>query len=559
MSIASLQNVAFVARRAMSVIATNGFLLLVAMLHAGCASSWGATPILNENSSPSQDVVILAASPNPVPAAAGSGKTTISWNTGDGSTGEVYVLEKGYEERIFARGSEGSSDATWIGNKGIYEFRLYSMSEPRTLLAAITVTGNSETLNSQSLFLPRLERRDAINLAMFGFVLLLLAAVCYASQKISEPMSRRLYFIIALLSILLALFSVLSVKPRPLKDQPFPDSHEYADAARQLATGNGYATYIYHNERRPPRYPPGFSLALAPFAAFGDYPSNVQTGAKFFAVFYVLAAVTAAWMFGGPIAATLVAMLIGVSPFARASGSLVLSDAFAASLVVLSIPLLRHLSRWRAAVLGLLAGALVAVRLPMIINFVGLLIVLPMIYRLWMTLFAAPPLAALGLYNWMNFGSPFKTGYSHWLPNVVNFEWSNAVTALSPRDGPWIVTDVLNGAFVQWVCPCGIGGAQAALPSIVFYPLVLLGVFWIFAPPFLTLPGVIYIWRHRRERASAFTFWTAGANLVFFTFYFYQGARFMAATATALTVFTCIMLSQWIEGRIAPERIKQTQ
>src|SRR5436189_137821 len=69
----------------------------------------------------------ISAVPNPVPAGPGKfGKTTISWSTGNGSIGEVYVSVNGAPEKLFAGDrSKGSLEAAWIG-KGEHEFRLYA-------------------------------------------------------------------------------------------------------------------------------------------------------------------------------------------------------------------------------------------------------------------------------------------------------------------------------------------------------------------------------------------------------------------------------------------------
>jgi hypothetical protein len=54
----------------------------------------------------------ISATPNPVPAGGGTGTTTISWTTGDGSEGLVYVSENGQAEQLFASKTlQGSSDA----------------------------------------------------------------------------------------------------------------------------------------------------------------------------------------------------------------------------------------------------------------------------------------------------------------------------------------------------------------------------------------------------------------------------------------------------------------
>ncbi len=80
----------------------------------------------------------------PVTAPTGSdtwGTTTISWDTGDGSVGQVYVASNGRPETLFAeKGPKGSLLAPWIG-KGEYEFRLYAGREHKRVLARVKVTG----------------------------------------------------------------------------------------------------------------------------------------------------------------------------------------------------------------------------------------------------------------------------------------------------------------------------------------------------------------------------------------------------------------------------------
>src|SRR5919202_1466323 len=67
-------------------------------------------------------------------------------------------------------------------------------------------------------------------------------------------------------------------------------------------------------QARPPRYPPGFSAALAPFALVGTYPANVQLGSKLYATLYLVATLAAGWIVGGPLAAAVGVALVGSSP-----------------------------------------------------------------------------------------------------------------------------------------------------------------------------------------------------------------------------------------------------
>ena len=90
---------------------------------------------------PSHPGVTLTASPNPVPAAGGPGKTTITWNAGDHPDATVYVATDGASEALFAQGLQGSSEAPWIQAGPTYEFRLYNNADRQQLLSKVTVTG----------------------------------------------------------------------------------------------------------------------------------------------------------------------------------------------------------------------------------------------------------------------------------------------------------------------------------------------------------------------------------------------------------------------------------
>ena len=82
----------------------------------------------------------ISATPNPVPPGGGTGTTKISWTTGDGSEGQVYVSENGQAEQLFASHTpQGSGDAPWIQAGRNYEFRLYDAAHAK-LLSKVVVT-----------------------------------------------------------------------------------------------------------------------------------------------------------------------------------------------------------------------------------------------------------------------------------------------------------------------------------------------------------------------------------------------------------------------------------
>jgi len=372
--------------------------------------------------------------------------------------------------------------------------------------------------------------------------------VLWAARRGDERRGRWISIGAALLATALSLGPLLMIEPRPLNRQPSPDAQEYADAARHLASGDGYVTTISRGGvAQPPRYPPGFSLALVPFAVAGRYPANVQIGSKAYAVLYVLATLVAAWVVGGPLAAAIAVALVGASPFSTRYASLVMSDAFAAALIVLTLPLLHRPTTRRLVGAGLLAGASVLVRLASLLGVAAMLPALSWRGRMTVVAAALVGIAGLGVHQWSTFGNPLMTGYQYWLPDVRSFGLDYALSSATQRDGSGVVADSIDGALVPWACPCPDDDPLVTLPNILFYPLVLLGVFWIFVPPLTTLPGLIEVWRCRREPGPGYAFWLTILTVLFYQVYFYQGARFMAGPVTLLAIYSGVAVARWIE------------
>jgi hypothetical protein len=111
-------------------------ILLPLFFFAGCNPSTNAP-----SAGPGASTATITASPNPVPAGQQAGTTTVTWNTGDGSAGQVYVSPNGGPEAVFAAGTSGSVAAPWISAGTTYEFRLYAGTEHTKMLAKTQVTG----------------------------------------------------------------------------------------------------------------------------------------------------------------------------------------------------------------------------------------------------------------------------------------------------------------------------------------------------------------------------------------------------------------------------------
>ncbi len=361
--------------------------------------------------------------------------------------------------------------------------------------------------------------------------------------------------LIALGALAWALLPVLTVKAEPLSMQPAPDTREYADAAWQLAHGHGYV--MFYNEHKngfyghvalPPRYPFGTSVALAPFAGLiSKYPESVQIGSRVISALYVLSVILAAWLLGGPVAATIAALLVGSSPFAHVSASLILSDALAAMLTVGILIVLKLSFRGAAVAAGALAGALICVRLLGLVSLPAALLAMPgRRAKLLVLAGAAPLVGALALYQWHTFGSPFLTGYNYWLPSLHPFSGSFVFGQPLTHEGPFVYPDRLNGSLLSWLCPCAVGGAMTKMANAAFYPVVAAGFFWVMTPPLTGIIGFVAMIRRRLTPTARYALITVVLNLILVAFYFYSAARFIAPAVSLLIVYASVEGSSFL-------------
>lgn len=372
----------------------------------------------------------------------------------------------------------------------------------------------------------------------------------------------------AFAALVLALVPLLANEAIPLKDQPFPDAAEYADGAYQIANGNGFRTRIdetappdqqaQHGELKPSRYPPGFSLVLAPWVRVGhNTPSDAQRGARAVAVLLLFALFAAAWALGGPVAAGVAALVTMWSPFTEESSRLVMSDALGAALTMIVLAVVAIAwseglrDRVRTALFaagGALAGYGVLVRLSAV-AVLGSLLVTTQRWKYFraVALGTLPLLIFLGAYQWTEFGSPVRTGYDYWPSHGQEFS-ANYVTEEAPRgERGFIHADKLDGALMRWTCPCDQYGPIGKASNLVFYPAVLLGMYWIYFPPLFSLLGVWELFRRRRTAAAQFGALVIVTNLLLFIPYFYQGGRLVASGAFVLLVFAAVAVARIAE------------
>jgi hypothetical protein len=125
---------------AQAILDKGGFTQFPGLRQSDRALS-SATPLI----APASPGVVLRADPNPLPGGTVPGKTTIIWDAGSNTLGDVYTGTSG-SERLFASAPNGSQEARWI-KPGSTEFRLYSHADHR-LLAQLFVTMPSSDSSS---------------------------------------------------------------------------------------------------------------------------------------------------------------------------------------------------------------------------------------------------------------------------------------------------------------------------------------------------------------------------------------------------------------------------
>ena len=391
--------------------------------------------------------------------------------------------------------------------------------------------------------------------------------------------------LVALIALAFAVAPLITTHLYPLEDQAFPDSPVYADTAFEIANGNGFETRIdeavppheqrLDSELRPSRYPPGFSLALAPFVRFGSNSvTDAQEGGRVLVILLVITLFTVAWVLGGPLAAAIAALITMVSPFMERSAQLLMSDAFGALLSMLMLlAVTLALKQPRAApspasgaperahdvrgvvqsgllvLAGALAGYGVLTRFSAISSLVAVLVCLRRWRNLRLLLVGAiPVLIFLATYQWTEFGSPLRTGYDYYFPGLKLFGWSHVTQTSAPGERVYIFNDRLQGAWMRWTCPCDALGPMGKANNLVFYPAVLLGLYWIYFPPLFTVFGVWEIWRRRRDAATRLAAAIIVLNVAIFVGYYTQAGRFVAPAAYALLAYSAAGVARIVEG-----------
>lgn len=126
-------------------------LVVCVAIYSGNASVLDAAPEQNSSGSNSAGVSrapSITANPQRVMLDDGTGKTEITWDTGNGAVGFVFVTEENRKPVAFASGSRGKQAAPWIKEHS-YLFELYGDDQRQTLLAKVAVSGSAGNMSAQ--------------------------------------------------------------------------------------------------------------------------------------------------------------------------------------------------------------------------------------------------------------------------------------------------------------------------------------------------------------------------------------------------------------------------
>jgi hypothetical protein len=87
----------------------------------------------------SEEIPPLRASPIEFVSSSTLGRTTLSWNMPGHPEAEVWVSQNGGPEKLFVRGTSGSTKVPWIARGSTYEFKMYAKLPERKLIGRLVV------------------------------------------------------------------------------------------------------------------------------------------------------------------------------------------------------------------------------------------------------------------------------------------------------------------------------------------------------------------------------------------------------------------------------------
>ncbi len=335
-------------------------------------------------------------------------------------------------------------------------------------------------------------------------------------------------------AILLWAHLKLDIPAGRIPDYGRPDALFYSIGAENLARGEGYKVFI-NGRDLPPKFPPGTSLLLAPWYLLTGKGRASGTGAVQLLAFLLgLGVFLAALRRSGPLGGLAALLALEAGLCLAAFRNQIVSEVPAA-LLLLGVFLLstgERPGRARILLAGLLAGFGAWIRYPLAVLLPAPLLALEpwkkkgLSRALLFSAGAALPLLLLLGWQAGAFGSPFRTGYSLWLPGY--------------HQGG---RPLFSGTYAFHAPAEGLPG-EANLP---YYLSLLAGRQSLLLPrpqSLAVLAGILlFLWGIFKKKPAPlgkpalFVLFSVPAFLVLYGFYFYQEARLLAPLAPILALF----------------------
>lgn len=375
---------------------------------------------------------------------------------------------------------------------------------------------------------------------------------------------------LTLLFLSLNIFLVVTASRDVSQIGPFPDSHSYVAHVLEMTKGN-FTSIPWIGElgqssepdgkMHPSRWGAGFPLSLLPLVLlFGSDVRSVLIGSAVISLLLVFVSTYIAMRVSGWTAAALIAGFWSLSPFIPTMSRIVMSDALIALLAVVVFALIWRLNEApapspRTSLVTLTLGLVLG--LGLLINFRMIILAIAAVFGLrglrsltLLTLSMVPGFLLLLVYQWAAFGDPLMNGYDYYLPGVDLFVASKPFIWDGSGDGPWVVSDRMNGFFFQWTCPCPYPGAGVMhhTPPILSGPATLLGLYWVFSPPLVSIAGLWWVAEHWRQPVARFTLVLIILNLLVFSFSLGQAVRYLAPSAAVLLIVSVVQISKVVNS-----------
>lgn len=301
------------------------------------------------------------------------------------------------------------------------------------------------------------------------------------------------WLMVSLVALAVAMMTTVAWGPTGVaRDDP----RIYVEAAESIAHGD------YRSDSEVsglPRYPPGFPLMLAPFvAAAGD------RGAELAGIFFGVALTGLVWLcahrLGGARASALAALCWMLSPLASDYATGVMSDAAAASMVMLAL-LAVMAERWVLA--GMALG-----------------------WSCWIRLVHVPFLAGLGARR-----RPWLVAALLLLPLAVfQVQIYGRLAGYDGDQAQFSLANMFGGTSLLYL------DTPSPWPNWQFVPGLLMGLRG-GVVPLLFLFAAYELWAARAAPVVRLATWVLVANVLIYLPYYFQAARFMLPGACVVLAF----------------------